>query len=44
LQADDGFEQLGWRIDLKQFAQGRIVARRDEPPPVTLRVVLEPRP
>jgi outer membrane lipoprotein LolB len=42
-QAADGFEQLGWRIDLKQFAKGQIVARRDEPPVVTLRVVLEPR-
>jgi outer membrane lipoprotein LolB len=39
-----GFEQLGWRIDLGQFDQGRVVAVRNSPPIVTLRVFLEPRP
>jgi outer membrane lipoprotein LolB len=39
-----GFEQLGWRIDLGQFEQGRVVAIRNSAPFVTLRVFLEPRP
>ena len=37
-----GFEQLGWRVDLAQFADGRIGARRDLPPPaVTVQVRLD---
>jgi outer membrane lipoprotein LolB len=40
----NGFEQLGWRIDLGQFEQGRVVAVRNSPPIVTLRIFLEPRP
>jgi outer membrane lipoprotein LolB len=43
-QSGSGFEQLGWRIDLGQFEQGRVVAIRHSPPIVTLRVFLEPRP
>ena len=36
-----GFEQLGWRVDLAQFADGRVVARRDAPPAVTVQVRLD---
>jgi outer membrane lipoprotein LolB len=36
-----GFEQLGWRVDLVRYAQGRIEARREAPPPVLVRIVLE---
>ena len=37
-----GFEQLGWRVDLAQFADGRVDARRDLPPPaVTVQVRLD---
>lgn len=47
--AAPGFTQLGWRIDLARAHAGLIVARRDAPPAVTLRVQLdgppqEPRP
>lgn len=38
---DGGFEQLGWNIDLRGQAEGRIVARRAAPPAVTLRVQLD---
>lgn len=37
----DGFEQLGWQIDLKRVAERWIEARRAEPPAVTLRVRLD---
>jgi outer membrane lipoprotein LolB len=37
-----GFEQLGWRIDLARQADGWIEARRAAPPAVELRVRLEP--
>lgn len=36
-----GFEQLGWRVDLSRHAEGRIQARRDAPPAVSVRIVLE---
>lgn len=36
-----GFEQLGWSIDLSRQAEGWIVARRDAPPAVLLRVKLD---
>ena len=36
-----GFEQLGWRVDLAQFADGRVIARRDAPPAVTVQVRLD---
>lgn len=36
-----GFEQLGWRVDLSRHAQGRIEARRDAPPAVSVRIVLD---
>lgn len=35
------FEQLGWRIDLARLADGLLVAAREAPPRVTLRVQLE---
>ena len=36
-----GFVQLGWQVDLSRMAEGRIVARRETAPPVTVRVILE---
>jgi outer membrane lipoprotein LolB len=36
-----GFEQLGWRIDLSRQAEGWIEARREAPPPVTVRARME---
>jgi outer membrane lipoprotein LolB len=44
LDGGKGFQQLGWRIDLGQFEQGRVVASRNASPTVTLRVFLAPRP
>ena len=36
------FRQLGWRVDLSQFAAGTIAARREAPPPVvTVRIRLD---
>lgn len=40
--AEAGFEQLGWRVDLSGHAEGRLTARREAPPPVTMRIRLEP--
>lgn len=37
-----GFEQLGWTLDLAAWAEGFVVARRNDEPVVTLRVRLEP--
>jgi outer membrane lipoprotein LolB len=37
-----GFEQLGWQVDLGRHAEGHVLARRDAPPAVLLRVRLEP--
>jgi outer membrane lipoprotein LolB len=38
---EHGFEQLGWSIDLSRRADGRLVARREQPPAVTVRIVLD---
>jgi outer membrane lipoprotein LolB len=37
-----GFEQLGWAVDLSRRGEGRIVARRETPPAVTVRIALTP--
>ena len=37
----DSFEQLGWRVDLARYAEGRIEAQRSAPPVVTVRIVLD---
>lgn len=39
--AEPGFEQLGWRVDLRRHAEGRLTAHREAPPPVTMRIRLE---
>ena len=39
--AEPGFEQLGWRVDLRWHAEGRLTAHREAPPPVTMRIRLE---
>lgn len=41
LPRDGGFHQLGWDVDTNSFAEGLVVARREAPPAVTLRVRLE---
>ena len=39
-----GFRQSGWDVDNRRASDGRISARRHRPePPVTLRLVLDPR-
>ena len=40
----DGFQQLGWSVDLSGHAQGRLLAQRSAAPAVTLRVVLDEAP
>lgn len=40
-QADSGFAQLGWRIDLSRFAAGWIEALREGPPAVSVRARVE---
>ncbi len=35
-----GFVQLGWHIDLSQFANGHVLARRLDPPTVIVRIKL----
>lgn len=38
----DNMRAAGWNADLSQLAQGRLTARRTDPPPITeLRLVLE---
>ena len=37
----DGFEQLGWRVDLARQTEGWVLARRDAPPAVVLRIRLD---
>lgn len=37
----DGFEQLGWVVDLSRRAEGWLLARREEAPEVTVRVRLD---
>jgi outer membrane lipoprotein LolB len=39
--AAPGFRQLGWAVDLARFAEDTIVAVREAPPQVTVRVKLE---
>ena len=36
-----GFEQLGWSVDLAQFDQALVSARRGAPPPVNVRIKLD---
>jgi len=40
----EGFAQLGWRVDTRARAQGRIEAHRAAPPSVTLRLRLDEAP
>ncbi|GAB4121915.1 MAG: hypothetical protein Fur0014_21460 [Rubrivivax sp.] len=37
-----GFTQLGWTLDLSRRAEGFIIALRERPPAVTLRLRLDP--
>ena len=39
--AEAGFRQLGWDVNLAQFADAWVIARRDQAPVVTVRVKLE---
>jgi outer membrane lipoprotein LolB len=39
-----GFEQLGWVVDLSRYADGQVVARRAAAPEVTLRARLDATP
>ena len=41
--AGSGFAQLGWAVDLERFDDALVTARRDSPPPVTVRIKLDPR-
>jgi len=44
LADSSGFRQSGWDVDNRRASDGRISARRHRPePPVTLRLVLDPR-
>jgi outer membrane lipoprotein LolB len=36
-----GFEQLGWNVDLAQFDNALVSARRETPPPVSVRIKLD---
>ena len=36
-----GFRQLGWRVDLSQLNESSVVAQRETPPAVTVRVKLD---
>ena len=38
---ENGFEQLGWRIDLSRFADGVLIATRTAAPTVVLRARIE---
>ncbi|MDP1693457.1 MAG: outer membrane lipoprotein LolB [Burkholderiaceae bacterium] len=38
---DNGFEQLGWRIDLSRLAEGWVLAGRDRTPALSVRARLE---
>ena len=38
------FEQLGWKIDLRGFAEGSLIARRLDEPTITLQARWDPRP
>jgi outer membrane lipoprotein LolB len=41
--AGSGFAQLGWAVDLERFDDALVTARRDSPPPVTVRIKLDRR-
>jgi outer membrane lipoprotein LolB len=41
LATEPGFEQLGWALDLREHAEGRLSARRAAPPAVLLRLRLD---
>ncbi|MEO7708021.1 MAG: outer membrane lipoprotein LolB [Caldimonas sp.] len=36
-----GFVQLGWAVDLERFDDAWVTAKRDSPPPVTVRIKLD---
>lgn len=36
-----GFEQLGWAVSLARFDEALVSARRESPPPVTVRIKLD---
>lgn len=38
------FEQLGWKIDLRGYAEGALIAQRLEEPTITLQARWDPRP
>lgn len=38
---EGGFDQLGWTVSTAALAEGQLLARRDAPPAVTLRVRLD---
>ena len=38
---DGGFEQLGWSVDLARFDDALVSARREAPPPVSVRIKLD---
>ncbi len=39
--AGAGFEQLGWNVSLERFGEALVSARRESPPPVTVRIKLD---
>lgn len=41
LAGGEGFEQMGWTVDLARFGEGWVQIRRDRPPAVRMRVILE---
>ena len=41
LPAPGGFKQLGWQVDLARRAEGWVLARREAPPAVVLRIRLD---
>jgi outer membrane lipoprotein LolB len=41
VRQEAGFEQLGWQVDLSRFADSLLLARREAPPAVTLRAILD---
>ena len=38
---EPGFEQLGWSVGLARFAEGWVLARRENPPAVTVRARMD---
>jgi outer membrane lipoprotein LolB len=39
--AGAGFAQLGWAVDLERFDDAWVTAKRDSPPPVTVRIKID---